>query len=101
MCERCEDLEWENKRLRALLKSEIPVPLEYNLRPTGRALYRAMIGKGLVPVERLIAALGRDGLADVTLRNHIRDMRKRLSKHGVYIRTVWGEGYEIIGGGTP
>jgi DNA-binding response OmpR family regulator len=59
-----------------------------------------MIGRGIVPVERLIVALGRDGLAEVTLRNHIRDMRKRLAEHGVYIRTVWGEGYELMTGKT-
>ncbi len=101
--ERVEELEEENRQLRAFLIPEATLPAHWGIGGGQKRCLLALMGRAphMAPNELLVKACApswRDdppSLDNVKVR--ISALRKALAVHvpGVTITTVWGEGYTL------
>jgi DNA-binding response OmpR family regulator len=100
--ERIEELEEENRQLRALLQLDDTTAYD-GLRLTAqqRVVLAALCrGTGVLPISYLLDCLDRAGRRGTAhARDHlgvvVHRLRRKLEPHGIHIRTEWGVGLSI------
>lgn len=97
LAERCDELAEENRQLREILKPPMPLPAEWKLTGSEATLFRHLATRQLATSESAYVALyGFDGERDPKIVDvFICKMRAKLSRFGVSIKTLWGEGYQL------
>ena len=107
-CERCQIVEEENEMLReqveqlkALLRSQTILPLEWGLTASEQIVLGTLLQRRRASKDTLYQALyahralGDDDVEPKIVDVFVCKLRRKLKPFGIEIMTVWGHGYEI------
>ena len=96
-CEKIEDLEEQVRQLKKLLVPPFVTPAEWHLTRKQKALFCMLLNRDLVTRDMLDAA---DITGASITPNHgnviLYQLRKKLKKFGVQIKTEWGVGWRLV-----
>ena len=96
-CEKIEELEGQVRQLKKLLVPVFITPIEWGLTRKQKALFCMLLNRDLVTRDMLDAA---DITGASITPNHanvvLYQLRKKLKKFGVQIKTEWGVGWRLV-----
>ena len=96
-CEKIEELEDQVRQLKKLLVPPFVTPVEWGLTRKQKALFCMLLNRDLVTRDMLDAA---DITGASITPNHanvvLYQLRKKLKKFGVQIKTEWGVGWRLV-----
>lgn len=96
-CEKIEELEQQVRQLKKILVPAFVTPIEWRLTRKQQALFCMFLKRDLVTRDMLDAAAITGASISPNYGNVILyQLRKKLKKYGIYIKTEWGVGWRLV-----